>query len=205
MLGQLGDIQSTNMYAYCANNPVMYTDSNGFCPEWLKDVGRFIGGVIITLVAAALTVASAPALLVPGLSSAPLSSLNLTLYGAMLVASVFSSTIKSDMELISWNPYNDDAKAVSQSSDISFYNGVFVYRFGNHGGGGLSFCFIGLGRGIKTENTLRHEFGHYRQQQLLGMGLYTSIIAIPSIISAATTPLIHRNRWYERWATKWGR
>ena len=29
MLGQLGDIQSTNMYAYCANNPVMYTDSTG--------------------------------------------------------------------------------------------------------------------------------------------------------------------------------
>ena len=29
MLGQLGDIQSTNMYAYCANNPVMYLDPSG--------------------------------------------------------------------------------------------------------------------------------------------------------------------------------
>ncbi|MDD3127400.1 MAG: hypothetical protein PHT27_07290, partial [Candidatus Izemoplasmatales bacterium] len=26
-------IQSTNMYAYCANNPVMYTDSDGYFPE----------------------------------------------------------------------------------------------------------------------------------------------------------------------------
>ncbi|MFA7144755.1 MAG: hypothetical protein WC088_05800 [Candidatus Izemoplasmatales bacterium] len=33
MLGQLGDIQSTNMYAYCANNPIMYTDSDGYFPE----------------------------------------------------------------------------------------------------------------------------------------------------------------------------
>jgi len=29
MLGQFGDIQSTNMYAYCANNPVMYLDPSG--------------------------------------------------------------------------------------------------------------------------------------------------------------------------------
>ncbi|MGD9909854.1 MAG: RHS repeat-associated core domain-containing protein [Candidatus Izemoplasmatales bacterium] len=29
LLGQFGDILSTNMFAYCANNPVMYTDSDG--------------------------------------------------------------------------------------------------------------------------------------------------------------------------------
>jgi len=28
-IGELGNILSTNMYAYCANNPVMYTDSDG--------------------------------------------------------------------------------------------------------------------------------------------------------------------------------
>ncbi len=93
MLGATGDILSTNMYAYCANNPVMYSDSDGLCPEWLKDVGRFLGGILITVVAAALTVATAPLLFLPVVSSAPLSSLSMTLYGAMLVASVFSSTI----------------------------------------------------------------------------------------------------------------
>jgi RHS repeat-associated protein len=35
LLGQMGDILSTNMYAYCANNPVMYTDSDGDFPIWL--------------------------------------------------------------------------------------------------------------------------------------------------------------------------
>jgi len=29
LLGQIGDLQSTNMYAYCANNPVMHTDVTG--------------------------------------------------------------------------------------------------------------------------------------------------------------------------------
>ncbi len=182
----------------------MYTDSDGFCPEWLKDVGRFFGGVLITVVAAALTVVTAPLLLLPVLSSAPLFSLNMTLYGAMLIASVFSSTIKSDMELISWNPYNDDEYAASQSNDISFYKGVFVYRFGDNKGGGISLFSIGLGRGTNTDKTLLHEYGHFKQQQLLGMGLYTSIIAIPSLISATFTPNKHKTRWYERWATDWG-
>ncbi|MFA5007103.1 MAG: RHS repeat-associated core domain-containing protein, partial [Candidatus Izemoplasmatales bacterium] len=35
LLGELGDIASVNMYTYCANNPVMYTDSDGDFPIWL--------------------------------------------------------------------------------------------------------------------------------------------------------------------------
>ena len=30
LLGVYGDIQSTNMYAYCANNPITYMDPNGY-------------------------------------------------------------------------------------------------------------------------------------------------------------------------------
>ena len=40
LVGELGNIQSHNMYAYCANNPVMYTDSGGYC-------AHIIGGIII--------------------------------------------------------------------------------------------------------------------------------------------------------------
>jgi RHS repeat-associated protein len=32
LLGEMGDISSTNMFAYCANNPVMFIDSDGDCP-----------------------------------------------------------------------------------------------------------------------------------------------------------------------------
>jgi RHS repeat-associated protein len=56
LLGDTGDILSTNMYAYCANNPVMYSDISGFAPEWLKTAG-IIGAIVGTvLVVAAITV-----------------------------------------------------------------------------------------------------------------------------------------------------
>ena len=32
-----GDLIGFNMYAYCSNNPVMYTDPSGMCFEWLLD------------------------------------------------------------------------------------------------------------------------------------------------------------------------
>jgi len=54
MLGQLGDIQSTNMYAYCANNPVMYLDPSG---EWaifaaFASIGP-VGWIAIAIIAIA--------------------------------------------------------------------------------------------------------------------------------------------------------
>jgi RHS repeat-associated protein len=45
LLGQTGDILSTNMYAYCANNPVMYTDSDGYLSE--KGLLQFLSGAMI--------------------------------------------------------------------------------------------------------------------------------------------------------------
>jgi len=34
LLGQKGNILGHNMYAYTQNNPVMYTDSTGYAPNW---------------------------------------------------------------------------------------------------------------------------------------------------------------------------
>ncbi|PKK93047.1 MAG: hypothetical protein CVV61_06625, partial [Tenericutes bacterium HGW-Tenericutes-6] len=36
--------QGLNLYAYCGNNPVMYSDITGYAPEWLKWT---IGGIVI--------------------------------------------------------------------------------------------------------------------------------------------------------------
>lgn len=41
LLGEVGNIQTHNMYAYCANNPVMYTDISGYTPEWLNAIGNW--------------------------------------------------------------------------------------------------------------------------------------------------------------------
>ncbi|MDY0209164.1 MAG: RHS repeat-associated core domain-containing protein, partial [Bacilli bacterium] len=204
LLGELGNIQSTNMYAYCANNPVMYSDITGFTPEWIEDIGRFFGGTVITIISVVSTVATSLLFLIPGASTIPLFTINMTAYGAMLMASPFSNTIKSDMSLIAWNPFNGDVNAVVSSKDISFYKGVFTFRYGSSGGGGISFGFIGLGRGASV-NTVMHEYGHHKQQRLMGLAFYTPIVAIPSLISAASSTYgSHANRWYERWATKWG-
>jgi RHS repeat-associated protein len=46
MLGEMGDIPSTNMYAYCANNPVMNSDSLGQFWETIIDVGFTILGLV---------------------------------------------------------------------------------------------------------------------------------------------------------------
>ena len=52
MLGEMGDIPSTNMYAYCANNPVMYVDPSGefiitlSIVLWAAAIGATSGGII---------------------------------------------------------------------------------------------------------------------------------------------------------------
>ncbi|MDX9691928.1 MAG: RHS repeat-associated core domain-containing protein, partial [Acholeplasmataceae bacterium] len=61
LLGEVGDPLNHNMYAYCANNPVMYSDITGYAPEWLKWT---IGGIVIAgcLAAVILTGGSAIAI-----------------------------------------------------------------------------------------------------------------------------------------------
>ncbi len=50
-----------NLYAYCNNNPIMYTDETGHIPEWILGIGRIITG-IGAIVAGALVIASGVAL-----------------------------------------------------------------------------------------------------------------------------------------------
>ena len=51
-----GQINGLNLYMYCNDNPIMYTDDSGCLPEWLKWVS--IGAAILgaTLVVGAITV-----------------------------------------------------------------------------------------------------------------------------------------------------
>ena len=62
LLGANGDFISFNLYAYCLNNPTMYSDESGYAPKWLKtvlDVGIYavsaaaavVAGLAVSLVA----------------------------------------------------------------------------------------------------------------------------------------------------------
>ncbi|MBN2697100.1 MAG: hypothetical protein JXR38_06115, partial [Bacilli bacterium] len=48
LVGKMGDIQNLNMYAYCANNPVMYLDSIGNSAISLTILGTMIGAIVRT-------------------------------------------------------------------------------------------------------------------------------------------------------------
>ena len=52
-------INGVNLYAYCMNNPVMCSDSNGHMPKWLGNVLTGIGIVVGTALFVAAIVASA--------------------------------------------------------------------------------------------------------------------------------------------------
>jgi len=51
-LGANGDFTSLNLYAYCGNNPVNYSDTSGHMPEWAKwtVVGLAVAGLVVATV-----------------------------------------------------------------------------------------------------------------------------------------------------------
>ena len=51
-LGANGDLNSYNLYVYCSNNPVMYSDRMGNMPEWLKtgiDIGCYVASAVVSV------------------------------------------------------------------------------------------------------------------------------------------------------------
>ena len=150
-------LNGLNLYAYCLNNPVMFVDEFGHFP-WLilAVVSLFtpIGGT-------ALQVAT-----------------SVVCYVGMAVASLFDKDIKNDMDSIGWNPFNTDESATLNSSKVSFYKGVPVFRT-SAGGRSGSFGAIFLTKGSGVDD-LRHERGHNWQLMMMGIGIYGYAVGIPS-------------------------
>ena len=70
--GQLdsGDVLGLNLFAYCNNNPVMYSDTTGMAPEWWQwaiSSAMFVAGVV--LVATGVGGAAGGALICAGVNS----------------------------------------------------------------------------------------------------------------------------------------
>lgn len=42
-----GDMRGYNLYAYCFNNSIMYTDHNGNWPKWLEKIGKSISNFFV--------------------------------------------------------------------------------------------------------------------------------------------------------------
>ncbi|MGD9909852.1 MAG: hypothetical protein AB7U79_04505 [Candidatus Izemoplasmatales bacterium] len=160
--------------------PVMLNDPNGFIAEWIKDVGRFIGGAIITALSISALIATAPLSLIPGLASVPQFLMNISAYGFAIMSSSWDETVYEDIKRIKWNPFNRDANLAFDSEKISFYKGTAVIRFENSFLSSFSFGMIFLER-TSDVTSLQHEWGHTVQLSILGFAGYVAIVAIPSM------------------------
>ena len=113
-------------------------------------------------------------------------------YAGMAVASIFDEDIRNDMNAIGWNPFNTDESATLNSSKVSFYKGVPVFRTAAGGrSGSFGAIFLTKGSGV---DTLRHERGHNWQLMMMGIGTYGFTVGIPSPLKLG--PWAKNNRYY---------
>lgn len=64
-IGQIGNVQGTNMFAYCFNNPVNMSDPTGNWPK-LSAIFTVVAGAAVAVAAVATCGAAVPALAVAG-------------------------------------------------------------------------------------------------------------------------------------------
>ncbi|RJX23797.1 MAG: hypothetical protein C4537_07895 [Acholeplasma sp.] len=102
-------------------------------------------------------------------------------YIGMVLLSIIDENIRGDMKLIGWNPFNSNEALTMDSTKVSFYKGVPVFRTNSRSG---SFYAIFMDRedsfGPYAEDDLRHEYGHSIQLMKLGPVKYGFGIGVPS-------------------------
>ena len=181
-------INGLNLYCYCGNNPVMYVDESGnsWNSFWkgVKNVFKVIAGTALFLLGLAITVFTFPiACVVPGGGTLTQFGISTMAYGGFMVGSVFDSQIQADMDKIGWNPFNTNESVIVKSNKVSFYKGVPVINFKSSKINSFSFYCIFLNkRNNPNDKTIKHEYGHAVQAQILGPLKYCMFIAIPSMV-----------------------
>ena len=117
-LGANGDLNSYNLYAYCSNNPVMYSDTSGNMPKWAQWV---VGGLAVAglVVATVLTCGAA------GAGAAAVGA-------AMLAGGVISGGINAIDQLHDEEDFNWSELAISTLSGTMY--GLVIGLTGGAGG-----------------------------------------------------------------------
>jgi hypothetical protein len=99
-------------------------------------------------------------------------------YPFALAASLFSKTVREDLKLIRFDPFNRDEEKVLKARKLSFFKGAAVLRMRGRSG---AFGVILLDR-FENASALRHERGHLRQLMLMGVATFLITVALPSAL-----------------------
>lgn len=95
----------------------------------------------------------------------------------MVVASIFDEDVRNDMNAIGWNPFNTNETATLNSSKVSFYKGVPVFRTAAGGrSGSFGAIFLTHGSGVDNAVATLSFYGMYAGaqfglKQLIGYGI----------------------------------
>ena len=147
-----------NLYTYCNNDPVNYVDPSGHF-AWFAFAAIMlftpIGGIVAQAVVSTVS------------------------YAGMALASVFDEEVRDDMNAIGWNPFNTDESETLDSSKVSFYKGVPVFRTNGERPGSFGAIFLTKD---SVAYDLRHERGHNTQLMMMGIGTYAFTVGIPSLL-----------------------
>jgi RHS repeat-associated protein len=145
-----GDLIGFNMYAYCSNNPVMYVDPYGTCPQWLEELyneaKEWVDENCVQPVKDAFR--------------------------------NYVKAIVTDINNFDEN--NEDIQTALDANFFSMYRGQLVIKSALLGETAASFGVIVLGSGANNERVLRHEWGHTQQLKEMGAFKYCYAIALPS-------------------------
>jgi len=121
-------------------------------------------------------------------------------YASTAVVAIFDEDVREDMNRIKWNPFNTDASATADSTNVSFYKGQFVIRedWAITNGRSGSFVFMFLNVRDNDEETIKHEWGHFVQFAAMHPLTYLTSVAIPSVFSDNQSDIQYYSNPWER-------
>ena len=167
LLGEVGNPLGHNMYAYCVNNPVMYTDISGYAPIW----NQILAGVVIA--ASVISVVIGTALLLTGVGATA---------GAVLIGAGVGGLIGSGGSIISqWSANgwdNIDWGQVAFNGAIGMATGALMAS--SIGAVATGFAVGGLGFTQSVGNDLfgsNGDWGQVSWGRAIVLGLASGVIA----------------------------